>query len=206
MAYCRIHGYHRRTLWATTAGSNVVAIGEVTRCRGEGRQERSLGHILHVRFLRTTCCGQGGGGGDRLILDRGYSLAKLPCFFEGAKNLVNTRFAHLSFVDFSLLASGPRVPISAPCSPYFHTSNFFIFSVMLARGLRVPISSSSTPATSSSKTSSTEKLQAPGRRKKRTKTRTTIPATRSTATASSAPAAKRKNSSSPSVAAKQRKT
>ena len=26
-----------------------------------------------------------GGGGDMLILDRGYSLAKLPRFFEGAE-------------------------------------------------------------------------------------------------------------------------
>ena len=26
-----------------------------------------------------------GGGGDRLILDRGYSLAKPPRFFEGAE-------------------------------------------------------------------------------------------------------------------------
>ena len=67
-------------------------------------------------------------------------------------------------------------------------------------------SSSSTSAASSSKTSSTEEVQAPGRCKKLTKTRTTVPATRSTATVSSAPAAKRKNSSPPSVAAKQRKT
>ena len=28
-----------------------------------------------------------GGGGDTLILDRGYSLAKLPRFFEGAEKL-----------------------------------------------------------------------------------------------------------------------
>ena len=27
------------------------------------------------------------GGGDTLILDRGYSLAKLPRFFEGAEKL-----------------------------------------------------------------------------------------------------------------------
>ena len=59
-----------------------------------------------------------------LILDRGYSLAKLPRFLKGLKNLVNTRFAHLSFVDFSLLATGPRVPISAPRSPCCHTINF----------------------------------------------------------------------------------
>ena len=50
--------------------------------------ERSVKWVAYtVDMTQFWVLSQGGGGGDTLILDRGYSLAKLPRFFEGAEKL-----------------------------------------------------------------------------------------------------------------------
>ena len=55
------------------------------------------------------CTRGGGGGGDIRISDRGYSLANLPCFFDGAKKNWLRPVSHSSSILISPHAWEPKI-------------------------------------------------------------------------------------------------